>query len=369
MSSEEYSAKDIPNFSKIKMEKAKESMPKYSTSPFDQAALDEFKQKDKLFQMMSKSRSYTKHPANKALFDALALSLSVDEDDMEKEQEETPCSKEKRCIMIRSRTFNRSSKETAGEFVEVDLVATLWYFIRSTILKKRVEDVQLGVESYQTKLNLACPQGQVEGLDAKEPYTILHKPRGVVYLNKDDKKYLMRANEVATGSGKGCYIKYLDSDCSRHMTGVKQYMYKYSKESRLKVVFGDNFSGDTEGYGSMNCNGITFTRVPYVKDPTNAESVINNKVWRRAIQEEIDAIERNGTWKLADVPKGKKAISLKWIFTIEFNFDGTIQKPFFRLVARGYIQEHQIDFKETFSPVARFDTGRIILALVAQING
>ncbi|GKD17878.1 retrovirus-related pol polyprotein from transposon TNT 1-94, partial [Tanacetum coccineum] len=70
------------------------------------------------------------------------------------------------------------------------------------------------------------------------------------------------------------------------------------------------------------------------------------------MQEEIDAIEWNGTWKLADVPKGKKAISLKWIFTIEFNFDGTIQKPFFRLVARGYIQEHQIDFKETFSPSA-----------------
>ncbi|GJW58665.1 retrovirus-related pol polyprotein from transposon TNT 1-94 [Tanacetum coccineum] len=48
--------------------------------------------------------------------------------------------------------------------------------------------------------------------------------------------------------------------CSRHMIGVKQYMHIYSKESGLKVVFGDNSSGDTEGYGSVNCNGITFTR-------------------------------------------------------------------------------------------------------------
>ncbi|GJU57185.1 hypothetical protein Tco_1234951 [Tanacetum coccineum] len=65
-----------------------------------------------------------------------------------------------------------------------------------TILKKRVEDVQLKVEIYQIKLNITCPQIRCDGLDAKEPYTIFHKPRGVVYLNKDDKKYLMRADEL-----------------------------------------------------------------------------------------------------------------------------------------------------------------------------
>ncbi|GJS62178.1 retrovirus-related pol polyprotein from transposon TNT 1-94 [Tanacetum coccineum] len=68
----------------------------------------------------------------------------------------------------------------------------------------------------------------------------------------------------------GCedYLKrsvwYLDSGCSRHMTGIKQYLHRYSKESGPKVVFGDDSSGDTEGYGLVNCNGITFTRVAYV---------------------------------------------------------------------------------------------------------
>ncbi|GJZ94042.1 retrovirus-related pol polyprotein from transposon TNT 1-94 [Tanacetum coccineum] len=55
-------------------------------------------------------------------------------------------------------------------------------------------------------------------------------------------------------------VWYLDSGCSRHMTGVKQYLHRYSKESGPKVVFGDNSSGDTKGYGSVNCNGITFTK-------------------------------------------------------------------------------------------------------------
>ncbi|GJW82260.1 retrovirus-related pol polyprotein from transposon TNT 1-94 [Tanacetum coccineum] len=59
-------------------------------------------------------------------------------------------------------------------------------------------------------------------------------------------------------------IWYLDSSRSRHMTGVKQYLHRYSKEPSPKVVFGDNSSGDTEGYGSVNCNGITFTRVSYM---------------------------------------------------------------------------------------------------------
>ncbi|GKD68079.1 retrovirus-related pol polyprotein from transposon TNT 1-94 [Tanacetum coccineum] len=52
--------------------------------------------------------------------------------------------------------------------------------------------------------------------------------------------------------------------CSRHMTGIKQNLHRYLKESGPKVVFKDDSLGDTEGYGSVNCNRITFTRVAYV---------------------------------------------------------------------------------------------------------
>ncbi|GKB54525.1 retrovirus-related pol polyprotein from transposon TNT 1-94 [Tanacetum coccineum] len=68
----------------------------------------------------------------------------------------------------------------------------------------------------------------------------------------------------------GCedYLKrsvwYLDSGCYKHMIGIKQYLHIYSKELGPKVVFGDDSSGDTKGYHSVNCNGITFTRVAYV---------------------------------------------------------------------------------------------------------
>ncbi|GJW28465.1 retrovirus-related pol polyprotein from transposon TNT 1-94 [Tanacetum coccineum] len=59
-------------------------------------------------------------------------------------------------------------------------------------------------------------------------------------------------------------IWYLDSRCSRHMTGVKSYLHKYVEQLGPKVVFGDDSTCTTEGYGSIKCNGIVFTKVAFV---------------------------------------------------------------------------------------------------------
>ncbi|GJT59090.1 retrovirus-related pol polyprotein from transposon TNT 1-94 [Tanacetum coccineum] len=55
-------------------------------------------------------------------------------------------------------------------------------------------------------------------------------------------------------------IWYLDSGCSRHMTGVKSYLHKYEEQLGPKVVFGDDSTRVTKGYGSIKCNGIVFTK-------------------------------------------------------------------------------------------------------------
>ncbi|GJR37487.1 retrovirus-related pol polyprotein from transposon TNT 1-94 [Tanacetum coccineum] len=59
-------------------------------------------------------------------------------------------------------------------------------------------------------------------------------------------------------------IWYLDSGCSRSMTGVNSYLHKYVEQPSPKVVFGDNSSCITEGYGSINCGGIVFSKVAFV---------------------------------------------------------------------------------------------------------
>ncbi|VVA37666.1 PREDICTED: Retrovirus-related Pol poly from transposon, partial [Prunus dulcis] len=74
--------------------------------------------------------------------------------------------------------------------------------------------------------------------------------------------------------------------------------------------------------------------------------------WVQAIKEEMKALEKNQTWTLETIPRGKKTIGCRWVFTIKNNADGSIERYKARLVAKGYTQTYGIDYEETFAPVA-----------------
>ena len=85
-----------------------------------------------------------------------------------------------------------------------------------------------------------------------------------------------------------------------------------------------------------------------------------------AINEEFKMIEKHQTWELVDKPTHKRAIGVKWVYRTKLNYDGFINKHKTRLVVKGYAQMFGVDFSETFAPVARLDTIRMLLALAAQ---
>ena len=84
------------------------------------------------------------------------------------------------------------------------------------------------------------------------------------------------------------------------------------------------------------------------------------------MKEELRMIDKNDTWELVNRSQHKKPIGVKWIYRTKLNADGSINKYKARLVVKGYAQVFGVDFSETFAPVARLDTIRLLLALSAQ---
>ncbi|KAL0375034.1 UNVERIFIED_CONTAM: Retrovirus-related Pol polyprotein from transposon RE1 [Sesamum radiatum] len=101
-------------------------------------------------------------------------------------------------------------------------------------------------------------------------------------------------------------------------------------------------------------------------EPESFEAAAKHEVWVQAMKEEIKMIEKNDTWELAERPKDKEVIGVKWIYKTKLNADGSIQKHKARLVAKGYSQLPGIDYTETFAPVARLDTIRALVAIAAN---
>lgn len=99
---------------------------------------------------------------------------------------------------------------------------------------------------------------------------------------------------------------------------------------------------------------------------SHVEALLHPK-WKESMHEEMAALKKHNTLSpLIKLPIGKKAIGLRWLFKLKHGANGEITKYKSRIVAKGYAQEYGIDFEETFSPVARFETIRLVLSLAAQ---
>ncbi|TMW61094.1 hypothetical protein Poli38472_014555 [Pythium oligandrum] len=103
--------------------------------------------------------------------------------------------------------------------------------------------------------------------------------------------------------------------------------------------------------------------------PTSFKSAMESSdasQWMEACDSEFESLRKNETWELVPLPQGRKAISSKWVFKVKETAEGLIERYKARLVAKGFLQKYGVDFEETFAPVAKFTSIRIILSLAAQ---
>lgn len=118
---------------------------------------------------------------------------------------------------------------------------------------------------------------------------------------------------------------------------------------------------------------MTLARIQSLQMPNISQMTIGSPKtspeaakWKAAADEEFKSLQKNRTWTLQDLPRGRSPISCKWVFKRKLDQEGKIARYKARLVARGFSQKYGQDYEETYAPVVKFPTMRIILTLAAH---
>ena len=110
----------------------------------------------------------------------------------------------------------------------------------------------------------------------------------------------------------------------------------------------------------LTCSNLT--------TPKSYKTALQTSHWKEAMQQEIQALHENHTWDLVPRPSNTNIIGSKWVFRIKFQEDGSVERYKARLVAQGYSQIEGLDYTETYSPVVKATTIRVVLTIATTSN-
>ncbi|KAL0446503.1 UNVERIFIED_CONTAM: Retrovirus-related Pol polyprotein from transposon RE2 [Sesamum latifolium] len=105
-----------------------------------------------------------------------------------------------------------------------------------------------------------------------------------------------------------------------------------------------------------------------VSIPNTYCEALKHPEWKMAMDEEMSALILRGTWELVEVHPNTDIVACRWVFTLKFWADGTLEQYKARLVAKGFTQTYGVDYFETFFPVACLNSIRILFSLAVNLS-
>ncbi|GKC80538.1 retrovirus-related pol polyprotein from transposon TNT 1-94 [Tanacetum coccineum] len=135
---------------------------------------------------------------------------------------------------------------------------------------------------------------------------------------------------------------------------------KESKNHPLDQVIGNLNQRTLRSQAQNHSNFFCFISTI---EPKNVNEALKDESWVVAMQEELNQFVANDVWELVPLPISQSVIGTKWVFRNKLDENGIVSRNKARLVAQGYNQQEGIDYDETYAPVARLESIRILLAI------
>lgn len=142
-------------------------------------------------------------------------------------------------------------------------------------------------------------------------------------------------------------------------------------DSTFSETFASDDNDDHELRRSSRIYSQSLSAIAELNDPQSVEEAMkraDSEEWRRAMSSEMNSLIANNTWSLTDLPAGRKPIDCKWVFKLKSKKDDNSIRYKARLVAKGYSQREGIDYTETYSPVVKYTSIRLLLALAVKYD-
>ncbi|RVX07099.1 Retrovirus-related Pol polyprotein from transposon RE1 [Vitis vinifera] len=150
----------------------------------------------------------------------------------------------------------------------------------------------------------------------------------------------------------------------RHNRGIPKPTYEPELSTKVKYPMSNYVSN----HRLSESNKSFVNQLSTVAIPNSVQEALADPRWKAAMNEEMKSLQKNETWELVECPPGKKPVGCRWIYTVKYKADGSIERFKARLVAKGYTQTYGIDYTETFAPVAKINTVRVLLSLAANLD-